>query len=237
MKIVIKLILLASIGTIGGLYYFWQEATKVPAEYTEAMAANKTSNANSPLLPSQITKLATISKNKISDPIERAKVGAKIAVKLTDRDLNNLVVANIAASQPNQQIPAGIKGINTNIKGGKIHTGALVNLDRLVRDGQPGSQIAALGKLTDKLPMLKNRDVYIGIVGKPVLKGSKIELDRDTQIKVGNMNFTISQLAENLGVSPDKVQRAIDLKLQQKNLKIDRVNLENNQLQIEGAKK
>ena len=193
MKIIIKLILLAAIGTVGGLYYFWQEVTKVPTEYTEAIAKNKTSNSNAPLLPAQINKLATISKNKISDPIDRAKVGEKIAVKLTDRDLNNLIIAGIATSQANKQIPAAIKGINTKIEEGKIYTGALVNLDRLVRDGQPGSQIAALGKLTDKLPMLKNRDVYIGIVGKPVLQGNKIELDRDTQIKVGNVNFNANR--------------------------------------------
>jgi hypothetical protein len=51
------------------------------------------------------------------------------------------------------------------------------------------------------------------------------------------MNFTISQLAANLGVSQEKIQQAIDLRLQQQNLQVDRVNLTNNQIEIDGAKK
>ena len=236
-KIIIKSILLVSIGTIGGLYYLWQEATKVPDEYTEAVTANKTSNPDLSLQSSQIEERKDLSKNKIVRAMARSKAGQKVTVKLNNRDLNNLVVAKLANAQANKQVPAGIKGINTNIKDGKIYTGALVNLDRLVHDSPPGSQIADLSKLTDKLPFLKDRDIYIGIIGKPIVAGSRIEFDRDTQIKIGRMNFTISQLSENLGISPAKIQRAIDLKLQQHNLKIDRVNLENNQLAIEGAKK
>jgi hypothetical protein len=236
-KILIKLILLAVVGGAGGLYYLWHQATKLPDEYVEAVAAERASSQSLPLPLRQIAAQVTVSKNKITTPIDRAKVGDKIAVKLTDRDLNNLVVAKLAASQTNKQIPAGIKGINTNIKDGKIHAGALVNLGKLAQDGQPGSQAAALSKLTDRLPFLKDRDVYVGLVGKPVVEGQKIKFDEDTQIKVGNMNFTISQLAENLGVSQDKIQQAIDLRLQQQNLQVDRVNLTNNQIEIDGAKK
>ncbi len=235
-KILFKLVLLGSIGTVGGLYYVWQEATQVPDEYTEAVATNNTSTPNSPLPPSQITQLATISKNKIERPIDRAKPGQKIAVKLTDRDLTNLTVANLANSQLNKQIPVGISGINTTIKDGKIQTGALVNIDRLARNGEPGSQTAALSKLTDKLPFLKNRDVYIGIVGKPIVKDGRIKLDKETQIKIGKMTFTVAQLAQNLGIPEAKIQQAIELKLQQQNLKIDRINLGNNELAIDGEK-
>ncbi|WP_309741510.1 hypothetical protein, partial [Chamaesiphon sp. OTE_20_metabat_361] len=113
--------------------------------------------------PSQITERAAATKQKISAPIERARSGQKVYVKLSDRDVNNLVVAKIAASQQNKQVPIGIKGIKTNIKDGKIYTGAMVNLDKLTHNGQPGSPTAALAKLTDKLTFLKGRDVYIGV--------------------------------------------------------------------------
>ena len=151
--------------------------------------------------------------------------------------MNNLVIAKLATSQPNKQLPTAVKGVKTNIKDGKIHIGALVNLGQLAANGSPGSQTAALTKLTDKLTFLKDRDVFVGIVGTPIVDGSKVKFSEDTEIKVGGMNFTISQLADNLGVSPDKIQQMIDLQLQQKNFKIDRVNLSNNGLSIEGAKK
>lgn len=236
-KIIFKLLGVLLIAAIGGTYYVWQEAIKVPEEYTKASADDKTDSQSLPLKPSQITERAAVSQKKIAAPIERAKPGEKVNVKLSDRDINNLVVARLATSQENKQVPVGIQGIKTNIKDGKIYTGAMVNLDQLARNGKPGSQTAALSKLTNKLTFLKDRAVYIGIVGKPTLDGSQIRFSPDTQIKIGNMNFTIAQLAENLGVAPEKLQQTIDLQLQQQNFKVNRINVENNGLAIEGAKK
>ncbi len=235
-KIAIKLILLSLIATVVSIGYVWQQATELPDEYIEAIGSNQDKQLSPPLQSSQITERATISKNKLTAPLDRAQVGQKVAVKLSDRDLNNLVVDKLAAGQINNQVPIGIKGINTNIKDGKIHTGALVNLGQLAAEGQSDRRMTALSKITTQLPFLKDRDVYVGIVGKPVVEGSRIEFDEDTQIKVGNMNFTISQLAESLGVPPEKIQQALNLQLQNKNLKVDRIDLENNQLGIEGAK-
>jgi hypothetical protein len=236
-KIIFKLLGVLSIAAIGGAYYVWQEAIKVPEEYTQASADDKTDSQSLPLKPSEITERAAISQKKIVAPIERAKSGEKVNVKLSDRDINNLVVAKLATSQQNKQVPVGIQGVKTNIKDGKIYTGAMVNLDQLARNGKPGSQTAALSKLTNKLTFLKDRAVYIGIVGKPTLDGSQIKFAPDTQIKIGNMNFTIAQLAENLGVAPEKLQQTLDLHLQQQNFKVNRINVENNGLAIEGAKK
>ncbi len=237
LKTIFKLLVVVSIAGGGGLYYVWQEATKLPDEYLKEAAESKPGSPLPILQPSQITARAAVSKQKIVAPIEQAKVGQKIDVKLSDRDLNNLVIAKLATSQPNKQLPTAVKGVKTNIKDGKIHIGALVNLGQLAANGTPGSQTVALNKLTDKLTFLKDRDVFVGIVGTPIVDGSKVKFSEDTEIKVGGINFTISQLADNLGVSPTKIQQMIDLQLQQKNFKIDRVNLSNNGLSIEGAKK
>jgi hypothetical protein len=237
LKTIFKLLVVVLIAGGGGLYYVWQEATKLPDDYLKETVDSKPGNLAPPLQPSQITARAAVSKQKIVAPIEQAKVGQKIDVKLNDRDLNNLVIARLATSQPNKQVPTGVTGVKTNIKDGKIHIGALVNLGQLVANGTPGSQTAALSKLTDKMTFLKDRDVFVGIVGTPIVDGSKVKFSEDTEIKVGGMNFTIAQLADNLGVAPAKIQQMIDLQLQQKNFKIDRVNLSNNGLSIEGAKK
>ena len=236
-KIIFKLLAVVLVVGGGGLYYVWQQAIKLPDNYVKETVDSKTGTTAPSLQPSQITARAAVSKQKIVAPIEQAKVGQKIDVKLSDRDLNNLVIAKLATSQPNKQLPTAVKGVKTNIKDGKIHIGALVNLGQLAANGTPGSQTVALNKLTDKLTFLKDRDVFVGIVGTPIVDGSKVKFSEDTEIKVGGINFTISQLADNLGVSPTKIQQMIDLQLQQKNFKIDRVNLSNNGLSIEGAKK
>lgn len=236
-KFIIKLLGVIAIGTIGGAYYVWQEAIKVPDEYTKASAEDKIDSQSLPLQQSQITERAAVSKQKITAPIDRAQSGQKVSVKLSNKDINNLVVAKLATSQATKQVPVGIKGIKTNIRDGKIYTGAMVNLDQLARNGKPGSQTAALSKLTNKLTFLKGRDVYVGIVGKPTIEGGRVKFAPDTQIKIGNMNFTIAQLAENLGVSPAKIQQTIDLQIQQQNFSVNRIDVENNGLSIEGAKK
>jgi hypothetical protein len=235
-KVLFRLFLLALIGGSVTSYFIWNQATKLPDEYLDAVAANTQDSQSLPIEPSQIASQATVSRNKITQPIAKAKIGQKVDFKLTERDLNNLILDKLAASQTDRQIPSGIRGINTSIKDGKIHTGALINLDKLTRDAKPGTKAAGLTKLTEKLPFLKDRDVYLGIVGKPMFDGKQIEFDESTQVKVGNMNFTISQIAENLGVSPDKIQQAIDLNLRSKSLKIDRIDLQNDGLKIEGAK-
>jgi hypothetical protein len=236
-KLLFRLILLALIGGGGIFYYIWQQATKLPDEYVEAVEANKQDVEQPPLQASQIASQANESRNKLTKPLLKAKVGQKVVIKLTDRDLNNLAIDKLASFQSDKRLPSGVSGMNTKIKDGKIYAGALVDLDRLARDGKPGTKVGGLTKITDKLPFLKNRSIYVGIVGQPMFDGSHIEFDESTQIKVGNMNFTITQLAENLGVAPEKIQQAIDLKIKQKNLKIDRINLENDGLKIEGAKK
>jgi hypothetical protein len=237
LKIIFKLLAVVLVVGGGGIYYVWQQAIKLPDDYLKESSNNKPGTPDPILQANQITARAAVSKQKIIAPIEQAKIGQKIDVKLSDRDLNNLVIAKLATSQPNKQVPTGVKGVRTNIKDGKISIGALVNLGQLAASSAPDSQTAALTKLTDKLTFLKDRDVYVGIVGKPIVDGSKVKFSADTQIKVGGMNFTIAQLADNLGVSPEKIQQMIDLQLQQKNFKIDRVNLSNNGLSIEGAKK
>jgi hypothetical protein len=237
LKTIFKLLVVVLVLGGGGLYYVWQQAIKLPDDYTQETVDSRPVTPAPILQPSQITARAAVTKQKIVAPIEQAKVGQKIDVKLSNRDLNNLVIAKLATSQPNKQLPTGVKGVKTNIKNGKIHIGALVNLGELAASGTPGSQTAALTKLTDKLTFLKDRDVFIGIVGTPIVDGSKVKFSEDTEIKVGGMNFTIFQLADNLGVSSDKIQQMIDLQLQQKNFKIDRVNLENNGLSLKGAKK
>jgi hypothetical protein len=237
LKTIFKLLAAILVGGGGGIYYVWQQAIKLPDEYLKEAASNKPGTKAPVLQANQITARAAVSKQKIVAPIEQAKIGQKVIVNLSDRDLNNLVVAKLATTQPSKQLPVGITGIKTNIKDGKIYAGGLVNLGQLAHNGKPGAQTAALNKLTDKLTFLKNRDVYIGIIGTPIVSGQKIKFGDNTEIKVGNMKFTISQLAKTLGVSPAKIQQMIDLQLQQQNFNVDRVKLDQRGLSIEGAKK
>jgi hypothetical protein len=235
-KIIFKLLTVILIGTIGGTYYVWQEAIKVPSEYTKSGTADRVDSQSLPMQPQQITERAAVTKQKLTAPIDLVQIGQKVTIKLSERDLHNLVIEKLASLRSNRQLAAEISGVKTSINDGEIHAGALVNLEQVTHSGKFG-QLATLSKLTDKLTFLKNQNIYIGIVGKPVVIGSQIKFASDTKIKVGNLNFTISQIAETLGISTDKIQKAIDLHLQQPNFQVDRINLNRNELEIEGKKK
>jgi hypothetical protein len=237
LKTILKLLAVVLVVGGGGIYYVWQQAIKLPAEYLKEAANNKLDKKVPVLQANQIMARAAVSKQKIVAPIEQAKVGQKVTVQLSDRDLNNLILAKLATSQPTKQLPVGVTGIKTKIKDGKIYAGGLVNIAQLAHNGKPGAQTATLNKLTDKLTFLKNLDIYIGIVSTPIIEGKKIKFGNNTEIKVGNIKITISQLAKTLSISPAKIQQMIDLQLQQQNFNVNRVNLSNQGLSIEGVKK
>lgn len=225
------------IAAIGGIaYYTWHQVTQLPTEYVEALAKVKGEVKSSPQSLAQIQQQAAASKQKIINQVQRSAAGKKVEVEISDRDLNYLVLAKIRGTNQTQPVPAGVKVVNTKIKDGKLHAGAVVNLGELAQDQKSSESVAILDRLTDKLPFLKDRDIYVGIEGKPIVEDGKIKFNRDTQVKVGNMSLTIAQLAENLGVSEAKIEQLMNLKLAQPGLRIDRINLEQDQIKIEGKR-
>jgi hypothetical protein len=70
-------------------------------------SANDRSNSESlPLRSGQIADRVAVSKQKITAPIDRAKSGQKVHLKLNDRGLNNLLVDRLANPQTTKQDPA-----------------------------------------------------------------------------------------------------------------------------------
>ncbi len=219
-KIIIRLLAVTLAGGIGIIYYGWQSATKVPDEYLEPNTDQQESSLPLTSQSNQTIAPAAVIQQKITIPINSVKGGQKVTVKLSNKDLNNLVVTKLATASPSQQLPTGIKGVKTKIRDGKVYVGGLINLDQLAESQSSKAQSAALGKITEKLTFLKGRDLYVGITGTPIIEGDRLKFAPDTQIKLGNMSFTIDQLAENLGVDPARIQQAIDLQLSQQNFKI-----------------
>jgi hypothetical protein len=223
---------------VGGMsYYFWNQVTQLPSEYTEDPNPQVERDLSSSTATTEIKAQAAASKQRIASQIQKSAIGNKVELTVSDRDLNNLVSAQLATRNPQQTIPVGIKAIDTKIVDGKLQAGAIVNLGELLQGKESSENVDALTKLADKLPFLKDRDIYVGIEGKPEAKDGKIKFDRDTQIKVGKMSLTIAQLAANLGVSEAKIEQLINLKLEQQNLQIERINLDGDRLKIEGKRK
>jgi hypothetical protein len=232
-KIIWRLLFLSGIVAIGGGYYGWQQVTSLPTIDEQATSVNFQQQP-----PQQIQQQIDRTDRQIRSKIQQTPVGKPVEVKLNDRDLANIVAAKLTkTTDGKRQLPTAISQIDTKISAGKIHAGAMVNLGQLSQDPSNSGLVKAVNKLTENLPMLKDRDVYVSIVGTPTIEKNKFKLDRDTQVKVGNVGFSIAEISSNLGISEEKIQRAIDLKLQNSNLSIDRLSISDKQMILQGLKK
>jgi hypothetical protein len=237
-KIIWRLLLLTGIAAGGGGYYAWQQVTTLPTiDNTQAGVVDF-----QPAQPQKIAKVKQQIENtdrQIRAKIDRTPVGKPVEVKLDDRELAHLIAARIATTDRTSktQISQAISQIDTKISAGKIHAGAVVNLGQLSQGNADSDIVKAVNKLTAHMPMLKEQDVYVSIVGTPTIQNNRVKLDPDTKIKVGNVGFSIAEIATNLGISEEKIYKLIDLKLQQSNLSLDRLSIADGRAILQGLKK
>jgi hypothetical protein len=229
--------LLLSIAIGVGSYYFWNQLTQLPAEYTEGTGGEPESDLNSPQVVQKIQQQAAATQEKITTQIQQSDVDKPVKVTISDRDLNHLVVKQLSTKSTAGKIPTGIKTVDTKIVDGKLQAVAVVNIGELLESDRGQENAQALNKLADRLPFIKDRDIYVSMVGKPIAKDGKIKFDRDTQIKVGNLSLTIAELAQNLGVSEDKLDRLVNLQLEQQKMQIESLELDGDKMKIAGKRK
>lgn len=220
---------------VAALYYYWQQATKLPDWYTSK-------SANGVQLPSQSLSHIRRTKAEIErELIKAAKDSQKTGnpeqakIELSDKDINEIVISEIAATNNSTQLPESIKGVNTTIKDGSIETGAVVNLSQVPPDrfGEKGK--AALTKLTKTFPYLKSREVYIGVSGKPAIKDGKIRFNEDTKIKLGNVSLTVNELANKIGIPKEQLERKLNFGLNLSKVKVEDIELVDNKARIKGT--
>jgi hypothetical protein len=218
------------LGAVGG-YYLWHQATDMPQLDTKTPTVDL--NAAQ---PEQIDREIKATKTKINAQMVESLPDRSTQVMLTDRDLTNLVADRLRA-HPNPQVPAAVSKVDAKISAGKIHAGAVVNLSEISRGAPGGTMATAVDRLTEALPMLKDQNVYVSVVGSPQIDSQQLKFDRDTQVKVGNLSFSIGDISQRLGIPEEKIQQAIDLKLQQNGLSIDNLSIGDSLLTIQGRVK
>ena len=141
----------------------------------------------------------------------------------------------IAEQTSGNTLPSSVKGVNTKIRDGKIETGAVVNISEFSNTFVAKNGRTALNKLTEQFPFLNNREVYIGISGKPYLDKGELKFDDNTKIKVGNLSFTIADLSQKLGIPKEQIEQKLNLQLQQIKLQVEKSEIEKSNDVIQGS--
>lgn len=231
------------VGTASGIYYFWRQVTQLPEWYTAGQNNSRTY--------AQIQKSGAAIEKKIEAQIQTSPPPATVAdqpdvqipkasepvqVALSSQELNDLLVTKITEKRQGQPLPSSVKGFNTTVKDDKLKTGAVVDIQELQHSGLGEQQQQFLSEITQKLPM-SDRKIYIGVEGKPQIQNGKLRFDENARIQVGNMSFTIAEVASRLGVSPEKVQDQLNFELQLRGLTVNDIDFKDGNAILKGSAK
>ena len=234
-KVVFTLSVFLGIGIAIG-YYYWRQATQIPAWYTSQAenAATTLAVKNS----SELSSAKARAIEKINSRVEessRRSPSQSVEVQLDPQDVNELVTAKSAEKANNGKVLPAVSSIRTTIQDGRIESGTVVNLSELPKNQLDENQNAAIEKLVKTFPPLKDRDIYVGISGKPLVENGQLEWDDNTKIKLGNLSLSINELAQRLRVSPEKLKQELNLSSQIGRLTVSDLDVKGDRVLLKGS--
>lgn len=200
-------------GAIAGITLsLWQRATQLPTWYTAnpstEPAESTVNSANAP----QVAPQQDVT-TKINSAIQQTASGTPVKVELDQREVDSLVASALNRAAKQSTITKAVEQTKTTIQNGKLETGAVVNLSKLTAEQLSTSEREALAKVVKAFPAVSDRPFYIGIEGKPRLENGQIMLDESTRLRLGDLSFSLPEVAARLGIPPEKLQEQIRLQL------------------------
>jgi hypothetical protein len=158
-----------------------------------------------------------------------------VEVELSDREVNELAMNAIAERAGQSQVLATVPSLHTNIKDGVLESGTVVNLADVPKNQLAESEAATLGKVLKTFPFLENKEIYVGIVGKPQIENGQLKWDNNTKIKLGNLSLSLSELSQRLNIPQDKLEEKLNLSLPLGRLKANDMELTENKVLLRGS--
>jgi hypothetical protein len=214
------------------LYYLWSQATNLPEWYTNG----STSAAEGSVIfyGENIETIEKKLRQKIESQIKKTAAGKKVEIELDENDTNTLIASMVVKSSKNHKSLRAIKASKTSIKEGNLDFGIVVNASDIIEDIREEETVKTGPSIINIPGFFKDKEVYLGLLGKYGLKNGQLKLDPDGKIRIGALSFSMSNALKKLGISEARVRRAIkDLKIGK--LKIDDIEVVKNRLQLKGS--
>ena len=230
---------LLGLGSGAIAYYYWQQATSLPDWY-QTQQLKPVLNRPDPK-PSQSTATAiaadslTTIKTKIKENIQQQeKTNASkgndgqqpVEVRLSDREFTQLLQTEITQKF---KLPTSQENlIQSRINQGSLEMGAVVNPQKLQSLELSRSQQALVSRVVTTFPQFKNQEFYLGISGTPKLQNGQLMLPTDSRVKVGNLSFTLPEIARKLNIPVARLQQSLQMNVDPLNL--NDIQLKENQI-------
>ena len=214
---------IAAAAISGGLGYTAMQTTALPDWYSQTRSDER----------AEIERSDAVVIEPVSDSTEAAVNAAPGDIVISSSELNQMVTDALANEPYAAPLLDVAKGVNTSIEKDRIESGLVMNFSELPLASLPVEGQQAVEQLTQKFPLLADRDVYIGLEGRPEIVDGVLSLD-DTHLKVGQMKLPVGSIANQLGLSQAEIESQLGALLQQQGLAPDAVQIVDGQLVISG---
>lgn len=263
-KLLFVLLIFSCVG-FSFLYYSWRQATQLPEWYTpqskntqnplsvgneselraaqarlkEKIEGSITKSLASPQesslpIPSPITPSIQEKNNSTEQEISKNK---NVEMELTNQDVNDLLMTTIAKHKEHNEILANAQSFHTTIQDGRMESGAVVNFSDVTKNKLAETEKTPVGKVLEAFPFLENKEVYIGLSGRPRVENGQLKLDQDTKIKIGNLSLSLSEVSQKLGIPQEEIEQKINQSLQAGGLKVNNMELTESKILLRGSVK
>ncbi|MBE9177070.1 hypothetical protein IQ268_00585 [Oculatella sp. LEGE 06141] len=222
--LVIALIISGGIvGAATAVYYYWSQATRLPAWYS----------TQDVVVPTEETIEAA--RDRVTQRLTIASDRAEVDEALDSAEFNELMMTAIADNSSYSPLLAGAKGFNTTIEGDQLRTGAVVNLADISPNQLQPREREFLQRLTDTFPDLVDREIYVGLEGQPTVANDVLMLDDSTTIQIGELKFPLAEVANRLGISEQELRHGITVGLGVGGVDISEIEFSGDRALVRGA--
>ncbi len=193
--------------------YYLNQATKLPEWYSDKSNASR--KASSVIDEKYLINAKKILENKVKEAIDKSqKEGSSIVqIQFSETELNDLLVSSVAQRLGSYDFLVAVKGSKTSIRDGRLESGMVINISKIPTYNLGKDIKESIDKVLGTFTFLKNREVYVGVEGKPVIKNGTLHLVDDKKIKLGNLDLSLSMFSDKLGVTEENIEQSIDLNL------------------------
>lgn len=217
---------MASLGAVGA-YFFWRQVTAVPEWYVKSNVPLNL-ESSSPIKPvEKPPKLADVS--TAESPPEEVKVITRESpfldteegntqqetVTLSTAKLNEVINAKLADSPRTQPFLEAIQGVQSNLEQEKLEIGTVIQPSLISREALGSSEQVLLERAMGSFPGLSKQRVYVGIEGDVQVNAEgAIDFDETTKVRIGNLQFSLKEVAQRLGIPPEILQEELQIQLE-----------------------
>ncbi|MBD2653489.1 hypothetical protein H6G45_08285 [Synechocystis sp. FACHB-383] len=204
LKKIFTLLVLLAIAGAGLGYYFWRRATQIPAWF-EAETSTPA-----------IAPPADFLQEKIRREVVQGNDGDRlepVRVTLTEKELGQVLQGEVGRQLKMESVPR----IQTQIREKSLEVGTVLDPNMLNNARLSPGQQRIVERVLPLLPS-QNQPFYVGIEGAPQLEAGQLIMTENSRIKIGELSFSVADVAQRLNVPPEKLKQILQVNLDELNL-------------------